>query len=112
MTPVNALGSGQAQVLAAVVRRAPAGPVSIVDIAHDLGLRTSTVRQHLTRLAGWGLVHPHVDERHVTPLVRPLSLEQAARTRPPSTLSGRMAGTTNGPGDAANAPGPCPNPSS
>lgn len=78
MTPVNALGSGQAQVLAAVLHRAPNGPVSIIDIARDLGIRTTTVRRHLARLAAWGLVHPHVDERHVTPLVRPMTLEQAA----------------------------------
>lgn len=79
MTPANALGSGQAQVLAAILHRAPNGPVSIIDIARDLDLRTSTVRRHLARLAAWGLVHPHVDERHVTPLVRPMTPEQAAR---------------------------------
>ena len=110
MTPVNALGSGQAQVLAAILHRAPNGPVSIIDIARDLGLRTTTVRRHLTHLAAWGLVHPHVDERHVTPLVRPLSLEQAARTvkdlRPLSRVVGRMS---EGP-PCANRTTPLPHP--
>lgn len=76
------LSSGQAQVLAALIRHASNGPARITDLARDCGLRTSTVRQHLARLDALDLVHSWGDRRHATPLVRPLSIEQAAATSP------------------------------
>lgn len=76
------LGHGQAAVLASIIRHATNGPAHIADIAADTGLRRSTIRQHLARLDALDVVHPWLDREHVTPLVRPLSIEQAANHQP------------------------------
>lgn len=81
------LGSGQAAVLASIIRRAGNGPAHIADIQADTGLRRSTIRQHLARLDALDLVHPWLDRDHITPLVRPYSIEQAAATSPTKETS-------------------------
>jgi len=72
------LGSGQAQVLAALIRRCGSGPVTYGQLARDTGMSRIRVDRITRRLGALDLIAN--TPRGPMPLVAPLSLEDARRT--------------------------------
>lgn len=69
------LGTGQAQVLAALIRRANSGPVSLADLARDTGFTRTRIRRCVAALAAKDLLE-RTDAGPV-PRVVPLSVDSA-----------------------------------
>lgn len=69
------LGTGQAQVLAALIRRASRGPASLADLARDTGFTRTRIRRCVAALAAKDLLE-RTDAGPV-PRVVPLSVDSA-----------------------------------
>jgi DNA-binding Lrp family transcriptional regulator len=108
MTPQCALGSGQAQVLAALIRHSGKGPVTYGRLARATGLSRIRVQRIVRTLEAQDLIA--VTDAGPVPRVVPLSLE-AARV----SVGRDYAGANNGlvpatlrtPRDPANTTGGC-----
>lgn len=103
MTPVSAdvLGSGQAAVLAALIRRAGRGPVTLRQLRDDTGLALNTVHRAVRALDAEGLVAFEPGLRGtLRPMVVALSVDHARST------AERGYDQTNGDRGACDAPAP------
>lgn len=78
MTLRGELGTGQAQVLAALIRRAGSAPVTLGQLARDTGLTRTRVRRCVHALDARDLLA--LTDTGPIPLVAPLTIEQAAHT--------------------------------
>lgn len=104
----DVLGTGQAQVLAALIRRANSGPVSLADLARDTGFTRTRIRRCVAALAAKDLLE-RTDAGPV-PRVVPLSVDSAR-----VSVGRDYAGANNGlvpatlrtPRDPANTTGGC-----
>jgi len=80
VTPPGALGSGQAQVLAALIRRTSRGPVSYGQLARDTGLTRIRVARIVERLEAVDLIA--LTDRGPVARLAPMTLDAAKeRTR-------------------------------
>ena len=80
MTPPGALGSGQAQVLAALIRRTPRGPVTIGQLQRDTGFTRTRIRRCVHALEADDLIA--LTDRGPVARLAPMTLDAAKeRTR-------------------------------